>query len=168
VNPLPHRYTVRLAGSGSGHATLAADGLPELRTAPPLEFDGPGDAWSPEHLLLGAVQTCFLFTLRGMARASGIAIPRCEVDAEGTVDRTDRVTRFTEIVLRLRLALAPGVDRARARRVVEKAEHACLVSASLATPVRLELELLESESTTHEEDLRPRTATALDHSPHAA
>lgn len=33
MNPLPHRYTVRLAESGSGDATLAADGLPELRTA---------------------------------------------------------------------------------------------------------------------------------------
>jgi peroxiredoxin-like protein len=168
MNPLPHRYTVRLTGSGSGHATLAVDGLPELRTAPPPEFDGPGDAWSPEHLLLGAVQTCFLFTLRGVAQASGLAISRCEVDAEGTVDRTDRTTRFTEIVLRLRLALAAGVDRARTRRVVEKAEHACLVSASLATPVHLEVEFLESASTAHEDNLRPRTSTALGRSPHAA
>jgi organic hydroperoxide reductase OsmC/OhrA len=44
-------------------------------------------------------------------------------------------------VLRARLALAPGADAARARRVMEKAERACLVSASLATPVRLEAEL---------------------------
>ena len=73
MNPLPHRYIVRLAGSAKGHATLAADGLPELRTAPPLEFDGPGDAWSPEHLLLAGVQTCFLFTLRGVARASALS-----------------------------------------------------------------------------------------------
>ncbi len=156
MTPLPHRYAVRLAGSATGHATLAADGLPELRTAPPLEFDGPGDAWSPEHLLLAAVQACFLFTLRGVARASGIEFLRCEVEAEGIVDRTDRVMRFTEIVLRPRLALGPTVDRARARRAVEKAEHACLVSASLVTPVRLELEFLEPESTAHEAELEAR------------
>jgi organic hydroperoxide reductase OsmC/OhrA len=41
---------------------VTADGLPDLRSAPPLGFDGPGDAWSPEHLLLAAVETCFLFT----------------------------------------------------------------------------------------------------------
>jgi organic hydroperoxide reductase OsmC/OhrA len=146
VKPLPHHYTVRLTGESSGHAILAADGLPELPTAPPREFDGPGDAWSPEHLLLAAVQACFLFTLRGAALASGAEFLGCEVDAEGTVDRVDRVTRFTEIVLRARLRLRRGVDRARARRVAEKAERACLVSASLATPVRLELELLESDS----------------------
>jgi organic hydroperoxide reductase OsmC/OhrA len=62
MKPLPHRYTVRLAGGPGGHATVTADGLPDLRTAPPLDFDGPGDAWSPEHLLLAAVETCFLFT----------------------------------------------------------------------------------------------------------
>ena len=168
MNPLPHRYTVRLAGNATGHATLAADGLPELRTAPPREFDGPGDAWSPEHLLLAAVQTCFLFTLRGVARASGIELFKCDVEAEGTVDRTDRVTRFTEIVLRTRLLLARGVDRTRARRAVEKAEHACLISASLATPVRLELELRESESTAHEAALTPRASKAPGHSPRAA
>jgi uncharacterized OsmC-like protein len=118
--------------------------------------------------LLAAVETCFLFTLRGVARASGVELVKCDVEAAGTVDRTDRVTRFTEIVLRSRLYLARGVDRARARRAVEKAEHACLISASLATPVRLELELLESESAAHETDLTPQTAKTLGHSPHAA
>ena len=167
MNPLPHRYTVRLAGSATGHATLAADGLPDLGTAPPVEFGGPGDAWSPEHLLLAAVQACFLFTLRGVARVSGIELLKCEVEAEGIVDRTDRAMRFTEIVLRARLQLVRGVDHGRARRAVEKAEHACLVSASLATRVRLELELVESESTAHEADLTPRPK-ALGHSPHAA
>jgi organic hydroperoxide reductase OsmC/OhrA len=167
VKALPHHYTVRLAGSASGHAILTADGLPELRTAPPLEFDGPGDAWSPEHLLLAAAQTCFLFTLRVVARTSRVEFLTYEVEAEGIVDRADRATRFTEIVLRARLELGPGVDRDRARRAVDKAEHACLVSASLATPVRLELELGESASTARGASLAP-TATAHGHSPYAA
>jgi uncharacterized OsmC-like protein len=109
-----------------------------------------------------------LFTLRGVARACGLELLKCDVEAEGTVDRTDRVTRFTEIVLRSRLHLARGVDRALARRAVEKAERACLISASLATPVRLELELLESESTAQETDLTPRISKTLGHSTQAA
>ena len=60
--------------------------------------------------------------------------------AEGTVDRPDGVTRFTEIVLRPRLRLAAG-DPDRARRAMEKAEKACLVSASPVTPIRLEADL---------------------------
>jgi peroxiredoxin-like protein len=141
MKPLPHRYTVRLAGGPIGHASVTADDLPDLRTAPPLEFDGPGDAWSPEHLLLAAVETCFLFTLRAVARASRVEFIACEVTAEGTVDRVGGVTQFTEIVLRPLLRLAPGTDGDRARRAIQKAEQACLVSASLATPIRLEPEM---------------------------
>jgi peroxiredoxin-like protein len=138
VKPLPHQYVVRAAAGPSGPASIEGDGMPDLRAAPPLEFDGPGDAWSPEHLLLAAVETCFLFTLRAVARASRLEFTACEATAEGTVDRTDGVTRFTEIVLRPRIRLVAGADPERARRVMEKAERACLVSASLATPVRLE------------------------------
>ena len=138
MKPLPHQYTVRLTAGPGGHATVAADGMPDLRAAPPLEFDGPGNAWSPEHLLLAAVETCFLITLRAVARASRVDFTACDVTAEGTVDRVDGVVRFTEIVLRVRLGLAPGADADRARRAMEKAEKACLVSASLATPIRLE------------------------------
>jgi organic hydroperoxide reductase OsmC/OhrA len=49
--------------------------------------------------------------------------------------------RFTEIVLRPRLALPAGADAARVRRALEKAERTCLVSASLSTPIRLEPEV---------------------------
>jgi len=61
--------------------------------------------------------------------------------ADGTVDRQNGTTRFTEIVLRPRLTLPPGEDPRRAVRVLEKSERACLVSASLATPIRLEPEI---------------------------
>jgi organic hydroperoxide reductase OsmC/OhrA len=43
--------------------------VPTLSTATPEEFGGPGDAWSPELLLLGAVESCFLFTFRAVAHA---------------------------------------------------------------------------------------------------
>jgi hypothetical protein len=47
----------------------------------------------------------------------------------------------SEIVLR-RLTVAPGVDRSRALRTLEKSEKACLVAASLSIPVRLEVEIV--------------------------
>src|SRR5262249_21163470 len=109
----------------------------DLRCAPPTEFGGPGDAWSPEHLLLAAVEACYLFTLRAIARASHIDIIDCEIETAGTVDRQDGVTRFVEIVLWLSVTVAAGADDARIQRLLEKAKRSCLVSASLATPIRL-------------------------------
>jgi peroxiredoxin-like protein len=143
MKPFPHHYRVRLSGGPAGHALVHVDGAPDLRSAPPLDFDGPGDAWSPEHLLLAAVQTCFLFTLRVVAQASRVEFAALDVAAEGVVDRRDGVLRFTEIVLRPRLAVRSGADRDRALRVLEKSEKACLVSASLSTPIRLEPEIVE-------------------------
>jgi peroxiredoxin-like protein len=142
MKPLPHIYEVHLAGAGDGYARVSADGIPELQTAPPLDFDGPGDAWSPEHLLLAAVETCFLFTLRSVARASKLEFVSLELSGVGTVDRKEGATRFTEIVLRPRLRLPAGADKERALRVMEKSEKACLVSASLATPIKLEPEVV--------------------------
>ncbi len=148
LKPLPHHYDAHLAGGPAGYATVSVPGLPDLRMAAPADFDGPGDAWSPEHLLLAAVQSCLLLTLRAVAKASNITFVSLDVDAAGTVDRQDGVTRFTEIVLRPRLVVAPGTDRERALKVLEKSEKHCLVSASLSTPIRLEPEITDAPATT--------------------
>jgi organic hydroperoxide reductase OsmC/OhrA len=142
MKPLPHLYEVELVGGADGYAKVLAMGMPELQSAPPIDFDDPGDAWSPEHLFLAAVETCFLFTLRSVARASKIEFVSLELSGAGKVDRKEGATRFTEIVLRPRLRVPEGTDKERTLRVLEKSEKACLVSASLATPVRLEPEVL--------------------------
>ena len=142
MKPLPHVYEVSLSGGPTGHATLSAAGVPPLRSAPPKEFDGPGDAWSPELLLLAAVETCFLFTFRAVARGSKFDYASLDLSGSGTVDREDGTTRFTEIVLSVRLTLPDGADPERAERLLEKGKNACLVTASLSVPVRLESEIV--------------------------
>lgn len=142
MKPLPHTYQVQLAGGPDGYATISGAGIPELKSAPPIDFDGPGDAWSPEHLLLAAVEACFLFTLRSVALASKLEFQSLELSGRGKVDRKDGATRFIEIVLCPRLRLAADADKDRAFRILEKSERACLVSASLSTPVRLEPEVV--------------------------
>jgi peroxiredoxin-like protein len=141
MKPLPHRYSARITGGAAGYASLSSSGVPDLRTAAPLDFDGPGDAWSPEQLLLAAVESCFLLTFRSVAQASRLEFVSLSVEAEGVVDRANGVTRFTEIVLRPRVVLPAGADWTRVQRALEKAERACLVSASLDTPIRLEPEI---------------------------
>ena len=144
MRPLPHHYEVNLTGGPSGYAELSTAGVPGLRTAPPVEYDGPGDAWSPEHLLLASVQSCFLFTLRAIARASRLEFVALELSATGTVDRKDGVTRFAEIVLCPKLTVVAGTNHDRVLQILEKSEKNCLVSASLSTPLRLEPEINET------------------------
>jgi peroxiredoxin-like protein len=142
MKPLPHHYEVTLSGEPTGYATLSSEGMPPLRSAPPKDFDGPGDAWGPEHLLLAAVATCFMFTFRAVAQASKFTFNSLDLSGSGIVDRKDGVTRFTEITLRTRLWLPSGSDFERAKRILEKGKNACLVTASLSVPIELETEIL--------------------------
>jgi organic hydroperoxide reductase OsmC/OhrA len=144
MKPLPHHYDVNLTGGPSGYAELSTVGVPCLRTAPPVDYDGPGDAWSPEHLLLASVQACFLFTLRAVARVSRVKFVALELSATGTVDRKDGVTRFAEIVLRPKLTVVAGTNHERVLQILEKSEKNCLVSASLFTHIRLEPEVIDA------------------------
>jgi len=45
MKPLPHVCRARLTGGAEGFAVVTAIGVGEPRTAPPADFDGPGDAW---------------------------------------------------------------------------------------------------------------------------
>ena len=140
--PLPHLYEVALSGGPTGYATLSAGGVPPLRSAPPKEYDGPGDAWSPEQLLLASVEACLMFTFRAVAQASKFDFLSLDLAGNGTVDRKDGITRFTEMVLTAKLTLPTGGDPERALRILDKGKNACLVTASLSIPFRLEAEIV--------------------------
>ena len=118
--------------------------MPLLTTAPLLQFEGPGDAWSPE-TFLASIQSCFLFTLRAVARLSKLEFIDLALDAEGTVDRQDSVTPFTDVVLCAVLTVPAGTDRAKALAALEKTKSACLVSASISMPIRLVAQVQAAE-----------------------
>lgn len=138
MHPLPHTYSVQLAGGPEGYAQLMGEGVPALASAGPKEFDGPGDAWSPEYLLLAAVSSCFLLTFRAVAKASGLEFVSLDCACDGIVDKQDRKLCFTQINLHPHLVLRDELDREKALRVLEKSEKGCLVSASLSTPVHMQ------------------------------
>ena len=137
MRALPHRYEITATARPLGDVALTGTGLPALASAPPVEFDGPGDRWSPETLLVGAVVDCFVLTFRGVAKASAMPWLSLQCTATGTLDRVDRVTRFTAFTVRADLSIPEGVDREQAERLLRRAEQACLVGSSLKAPCEL-------------------------------
>ncbi len=121
---------------------LSGGDLPGLATAPPPQFDGPGDRWSPEELLVGAVAAWFILTFRAIARASKLDWTDLECSAEGTLDRVDRVTKFTAFTVRASLTVPEGTDAEKASRLLEKAESSCLITRSLEAATHLEAEVI--------------------------
>jgi len=144
MQDLPHHYHVSASSEADGNVELKADNLPLLVTAPPAEFGGPGDQWSPETLLIAAVADCFVLTFKAIARASRLDWDNLECSAEGVLDRVDKVTRFTAVTVSARLTVPAGTDADKARRLLEKSETACLVTRSLLAESHLIAEVLVS------------------------
>lgn len=137
----PHRYQIEASADEAGSVTLSSHGLPSLITAPPTQFGGPGDQWSPETLLVAAVADCFLLSFRAIARASKFPWKHLKCGTEGVLDRVDGGTRFTELLIRAHLELPKGGDSNKGRRLLEKAEQSCLITNSLIAKSKLESQI---------------------------
>jgi organic hydroperoxide reductase OsmC/OhrA len=138
MHPYPHLYTVQASATPTGDVPVSSTGLPSLATAPPAEFDGPGDRWSPETLLVAALADCFLLSFRGVARANKFDWHALECSVEGKLERVEGKTHFTHYVVRATLRVPAGADEAKARQLLERAEHVCLISNSLVGQRSLE------------------------------
>ena len=128
----PHHYQVTACAEPEGEIVLSSDGLDALHTAPPLEFDGPGDRWSPETLLVGAIGDCLALTFRAVARAAKLPWISLSCEVLGTLERDKGASKFVSFALHARLAVPAGTDVEAAQRALHKAESACLISNSLS------------------------------------
>ena len=153
MQTFPHHYKVTAAAGASDDVALSGDRLPRLCSAPPAEFDGPGDRWSPETLLLGAVADCFVLTFRAAAKFSKLPWLSIACDADGIVDRAAGVTAFTAFSLRVLLRVPEGTNEEQATRLLTRAKQNCLISNSLKAGCDLQLEV-QTEGT---ENLELRT-----------
>jgi organic hydroperoxide reductase OsmC/OhrA len=136
--PYPHTYQATARGEPTGLVTIASPRLASLSTAPPAEFGGPGDRWSPETLLVASVANCFVLTFRALARAAGFHWVALECRVDGVLERIDSVPQFSRFVTFAELTVPSGTDEATARRLLERAEHGCLIANSLRGARHLE------------------------------
>jgi peroxiredoxin-like protein len=144
MHPFPHRYTVTTDARPDGDVPLSSEGVRVIESAPPKEFDGPGNQWSPEQLLTAAVADCFVLSFRAIAQASKMRWLHLEARTEGTLDRIQGTMRFTRFETHAKLHVPAGTDLERAKRLLEKAETSCLIANSLSSERHLASEIVES------------------------
>jgi organic hydroperoxide reductase OsmC/OhrA len=131
-----------------GRLTQASvSGKPDLPVATPPEFKGGVEGvWSPEDLFVGAVAACYAVTLVAVSERRGVPLRALEVHGAGDVARrADGTFGFSAIELEVAVETDPGFE-AEARLAGEAAEEGCLVSASLDTPVHLDLDIRTSSA----------------------
>lgn len=134
-----YSYTTEVEWTGERRGDLSAPHLPDLEVDAPPEFKGHEGVWTPEHLFVAAVNSCFMTTFLAIAENSKLEFVSFSADAKGKLEKLEgKGFIMTEVVLRPKLLVSHARDLERAGRILEKAEKNCLISNSIKTETRLE------------------------------
>lgn len=132
-------YEAEVEWTGERKGDLRSSNLPDLQVASPPEFRGHEATWTPEHLYVASVVSCFMTTFLAIAQNSKLEIVSFSATARGKLEKIEGLGyQMTEIILKPRLVIRSSRDLERAARIVEKAEKNCLISNSIRSTVRLE------------------------------
>jgi peroxiredoxin-like protein len=135
-----HEYNVDLQWKEGRIGTLRSPELnEEIEVATPPDFDGGVEGiWSPEHLFVSSVSSCFMTTFVAIAEYSKLTFENLNVKANGKLGKVDGKFEVTEIILKPELMINDEKFADKARRIMEKAEQACLITRSIKTEIIFE------------------------------
>jgi len=141
MHSLPHYYKVKASGAQQGHLKVTSDNLPDMRANAPIGFDGPGDVWSPEDMLMSSVATCTILSFRAISRASKLNWVSIECESQGELAQVERKLSFTRIKTKVKLVIPKNESSDKAIKLLNKAEANCLINNSLTAESHLECEI---------------------------
>lgn len=135
------------APSGTNTQWISSAGLTEELTkipcAIPVEFNGPGNGYSPEDLFALALVNCFIATFKLIAGASRLEYTHISGKAVLTVDRNESGKPWMDRCS-FEFTLDGVVDREKAERLLNKTSSQCLIWNSVHTKKNFSFAIIES------------------------
>jgi organic hydroperoxide reductase OsmC/OhrA len=129
------RTSLRKVAPRSGQ--LLSAGRTSLHISSPPEFKGEEGTWTPEHLLIGAVEGCLMVTFLAYAERKRIQIQAYESMASGRLEFIDGSYRFTRIVISPLIVAQQPAGETDVLTALRDAEKRCLVSNSITAVVEV-------------------------------
>ncbi len=114
---------------------ILVEGKPTLRGSAAPAFRGDATLHNPEDLLVAALSACHMLSYLAFAARAGIAVEAYEDHATGTMAEVEGTIRFTKVLLRPEVRLAPGADVDAAVALHARAHRACFIASSVNFPV---------------------------------
>lgn len=135
-----YHYEVNLVWESERKGLISSPVLySNIEVATPPEFPkGIPGIWSPEHLLVAAVNSCFMTTFLAIAENSKFDFINFESSANGKLEKVDGKFMISEIVLTPVLTISKQADKEKALRILQKSEAACLISNSVKSTIVLQ------------------------------
>jgi organic hydroperoxide reductase OsmC/OhrA len=91
--------------------------------------------WSPEHLLVAAVNSCLMTTFLAIAENSRLEFVTFDSNAIGKLEIVDGKYMISEVELMPVVVISNEADKEKAERVLVKSEKACLISNSVKSTI---------------------------------
>jgi organic hydroperoxide reductase OsmC/OhrA len=130
-----------------GH--IGGSSLPAVTVGAPPEFKGREGVWSPEHLFVASLNTCYMLTFLAIAENSKVPLMSFSSTAKGKLEKVAGSNyQITEIVVKPRVVIASVNDLGRMPRILEKAKENCFVSNSIKSVIKLEPEVFHHQTQT--------------------
>lgn len=132
-----HYYQVAVAWNNDRKGLMSSDILPQkIEVATPPEFaKGMPGIWSPEHLLVAAVNSCLMTTFLAIAENSKLEFSTFNSNAIGKLEVVEGKYLISEIELKPVLTINNTTDVEKAERILQKSEKACLISNSIKSTI---------------------------------
>ncbi len=128
---------------------LYAHGVKEIiHVSAPAAFGGTGKEWSPEHLLLSAVLSCYMSTFLGISKKMNLPVSQFECNAIGQVELVKDKYQFTNINIYPKISITHAEMREKAGKAAEKTQQNCLISNSLQAVIIYHTEILTTAQAT--------------------
>jgi lipoyl-dependent peroxiredoxin len=124
--------TVTATGGRGNGTAKSEDGLVDLKIGTPKELGGKDDGYNPEQLFAAGYSNCYLGAIKYVAGKEQPAVaiaPESTVTAKVTLGARDDGGGF-EIGVAVEVHL-PGVDKAKAEDIAQKAHTVCPYSWSI-------------------------------------
>jgi lipoyl-dependent peroxiredoxin len=133
--------TEATATGGRDGRSKTADGALDVKLTTPKELGGAGGVGNnPEQLFAAGYAACFLGALKFVAGQEKVRVPN-EATVTATVGIGPRQAGGFGITANLKIAL-PGLDRAQAEALVQKAHQVCPYSNATRGNVDVGLEVV--------------------------
>lgn len=142
-----HYYEVGLKWNDQRIGTLIAPGLPaNITVATPPQFPkGHEGIWSPEHLFVAAINSCFMTTFLAIAENSKLPFSSFECNANGKLEMVEGKYMMSEVTVYPKVVIADEKDRERTERILQKTEANCLISNSVKSAILMKTEIIAQE-----------------------
>ncbi len=135
-----YHYEVDLTWTSDRKGTISSPVLnSSIEVATPPEFSkGIPGIWSPEHLLVAAVNSCYMTTFLAIAENFKLDFVSLDSKAVGLLEQPEGKYLITTILLKPVLVINDESNAEKAMRVLEKSAKACLISNSIKSTVKLD------------------------------